>query len=41
MSILKNPAVKIGLTAVVALALVTAFQRHVMVVPVVGGYLPK
>ncbi|WP_277753154.1 hypothetical protein [Lacisediminimonas profundi] len=41
MSALKNPAVKIGLTALAAYALVTIIQRNVMPIPVVGQYLPS
>jgi hypothetical protein len=41
MQILKNPAVKIGVTALAAFALVSMFQKHVMAIPVVGAYLPS
>jgi hypothetical protein len=41
MSVLKNPAVKIGVTALAAFALVKFIQTKVMPIPVVGDYLPK
>lgn len=41
MSILSNKYVVIGLTALAAYAIVTAVQRNVMPVPLVGNYLPK
>lgn len=41
MNVLKNPAVKIGVTALAAFALVAFVQRKFMAVPVVGEYLPR
>ena len=39
--ILENKYVVIGVTAVVAYALVAYFQRNVMPVPLVANYLPR
>lgn len=41
MNVLKNPAVKIGVSALVAFALVAFVQRKVVAIPVVGEYLPR
>jgi hypothetical protein len=41
MQILKNPAVKIGVTAVIAYALVAFVQTKIKPIPVVGQFLPR
>lgn len=41
MSLLKNPAVKIGITALAAYAICALFQSKVMAIPVIGEYLPS